>query len=397
MNTLGAGSTPRPGAKKKKTPKKQGGLSGTTVAACLVGIVAAYVLSQQPDASQPLSAAAVVPDEAAAAYPVDQAAATATGDAALPKKGAKTKAKAKAEEPPPAEQKTISEPPASDEDSAADAPAWPLSKEQMKALTSEGLDPRPTDRKGYDMLVGTLQHMGAARLSYAVAKHGAHPTAGPVYEDFLQRPSVAFIPGVDSAPWQEPGVVPVPALLEAAGVRDTMLEELAAFEAEGGAFELVEEVKWLYKQGSLSQLVLLDEMQEWTTVGLESFPRTVQLMRDMLSGKGGKALVSGMPPGGIRFAKFGPDTRSAPHCAPTNARLRIHYGLKVPAALSEKAAKAAAQTARTGGGDKGREKALPSPFRMRAGSQTRAWVAGRAMVCDDSYEVRPWPCDITVA
>ena len=37
----------------------------------------------------------MVPDEAAAAYPVEQAAATATGDAALPKKGAKTKAKAK--------------------------------------------------------------------------------------------------------------------------------------------------------------------------------------------------------------------------------------------------------------------------------------------------------------
>jgi hypothetical protein len=61
------------------------------------------------------------------------------------------------------------------------------------------------------------------------------------------------------------------------------------------------------------------------------------------------------------FSVVAPRSHVEAHCGPTNARIRIHLGLRVPA-----------------GG------------RIRVGRETRTWGAGRCLVFDDSWEHEVW-------
>jgi len=61
------------------------------------------------------------------------------------------------------------------------------------------------------------------------------------------------------------------------------------------------------------------------------------------------------------FSIMGPRTHVAPHCGFINARVRCHLALVVP----------------DGG-------------HMRVGSESRAWVEGKALLFDDSFEHEVW-------
>ena len=67
-------------------------------------------------------------------------------------------------------------------------------------------------------------------------------------------------------------------------------------------------------------------------------------------------------------------THITPHCGMSNAKLRVHVGLRVPAAAD-------------GGRGEGEELAKSG---LRVGSEVREWVEGEALVFDDSFEHEVW-------
>jgi hypothetical protein len=84
-------------------------------------------------------------------------------------------------------------------------------------------------------------------------------------------------------------------------------------------------------------------------------PRTVEIIR---------SIPGAAHAGNVLFARFAvtePGTHIVPHCAPHNARLRVHLGLKVPKGNS-----------------------------IRVGDEVRSWEEGRAIIFDDSFEHEVW-------
>ena len=65
--------------------------------------------------------------------------------------------------------------------------------------------------------------------------------------------------------------------------------------------------------------------------------------------------------GTVGFGVMEPGTHIAPHCGPTNAKLRCHLGLEVP-----------------------------DGCRIRVSDETRMWVAGKCLIFDDSFEHEVW-------
>ncbi|MGH7558102.1 MAG: aspartyl/asparaginyl beta-hydroxylase domain-containing protein [Gemmatimonadota bacterium] len=63
----------------------------------------------------------------------------------------------------------------------------------------------------------------------------------------------------------------------------------------------------------------------------------------------------------VYFSRLTPGAHIAPHCGPTNARLRCHLGLEVPPGA-----------------------------RLRVGADHRAWQEGRCLVFEDSFEHEVW-------
>mmetsp|Transcript_72748 Transcript_72748/g.207209 ORF Transcript_72748/g.207209 Transcript_72748/m.207209 type:complete len:126 (-) Transcript_72748:76-453(-) len=62
--------------------------------------------------------------------------------------------------------------------------------------------------------------------------------------------------------------------------------------------------------------------------------------------------------GQVKFSMLPPGTKVLPHCGPSNMRLRLHLGLKVP----------------------------NKQFRIRAGNETRTWKQGKVLLIEDSFE-----------
>ncbi|EDV20367.1 uncharacterized protein TRIADDRAFT_31864 [Trichoplax adhaerens] len=65
--------------------------------------------------------------------------------------------------------------------------------------------------------------------------------------------------------------------------------------------------------------------------------------------------------GQVQYSVMFPGTHIWPHTGPTNCRLRLHLGLKVPSAVS-----------------------------IRVGNETRFWEEGKVMILDDSFEHEVW-------
>ncbi|MFY1632229.1 aspartyl/asparaginyl beta-hydroxylase domain-containing protein [Solwaraspora sp. WMMB335] len=79
------------------------------------------------------------------------------------------------------------------------------------------------------------------------------------------------------------------------------------------------------------------------------------------------SLIEGIPEataagiGVVTLSWLHPGTHIRPHCGGTNARLRVHLGLRVPAGT-----------------------------RMRVGAETVTWQEGRCLVFDDSFDHEVW-------
>lgn len=178
-----------------------------------------------------------------------------------------------------------------------------------------------------------------AYLRFRYRLDGAPPA------DPLQRPRNVF-PGLTARPWHDPADFDVPALIEASA--DSIREELLGL-LDGGSF--VPYRPDLALQG------------EWTTYMLWSFgqPFRENLARCPRTA----ALLDSLPvahtAGLTYFSALAPGTRVAPHCGPTNTRLRCHLGIVVPSGCG-----------------------------IRVGSTTRSWEESRCIVFDDSFEHEVW-------
>ena len=104
-------------------------------------------------------------------------------------------------------------------------------------------------------------------------------------------------------------------------------------------------------------------------------PRTAELLgRGVL-----RRDATSCPFGSAYFSLLRPGTKLAPHCGPTNARLRAHLGLVVPKAPTE--TRTPRDDGAVGGG--------PS-LGMRVGDETRQWREGELLLFDDSFEHEVW-------
>jgi aspartate beta-hydroxylase len=163
--------------------------------------------------------------------------------------------------------------------------------------------------------------------------------------DPFQRPR-HFFPGLAARPWHEAADFAWTAPIDESA--ETIRDELVGLL---DAQTFVPYRRDLALQG------------EWTTYMLWSFglpfrdnlarcPRTAELL-DSLSISHTAGLTY--------FSALGPRTHVAAHCGPTNTRLRCHLGIVVP-----------------------------DGCRIRVGSTTRTWEAGRCIVFDDSFEHEVW-------
>ena len=71
--------------------------------------------------------------------------------------------------------------------------------------------------------------------------------------------------------------------------------------------------------------------------------------------------INSMIFGSSFFSALAPGTHLDAHCGPSNLRLRVHLGLEVP-----------------------------DGCRIRVGTETRAWEAGKCLIFDDSFEHEVW-------
>ncbi|KAJ6642915.1 Aspartyl/asparaginyl beta-hydroxylase [Pseudolycoriella hygida] len=71
--------------------------------------------------------------------------------------------------------------------------------------------------------------------------------------------------------------------------------------------------------------------------------------------------------GQVKFSVMHPGTHVWPHCGPTNCRIRVHLGLKVPEKTS-----------------------------IRVANKTRSWKEGKLLIFDDSFEHEVWHNGTTV-
>lgn len=167
----------------------------------------------------------------------------------------------------------------------------------------------------------------------------------PLPEDPFQRPR-NFLPGLTARPWHEATDFGWTSLVEESAemIRDELVGLL-------GEKAFVPYRRDLALQG------------EWTTYMLWSFglPFRDNLIRCPKTAGLLESLPFSLTAGLTYFSALGPGTRVAPHCGPTNTRLRCHLGVLVPDGCG-----------------------------IRVGSASRSWEEGRCIVFDDSFEHEVW-------
>jgi aspartate beta-hydroxylase len=110
---------------------------------------------------------------------------------------------------------------------------------------------------------------------------------------------------------------------------------------------------YLYESGRWDQLIFYQDGRRYRQA-CEMFPVTAELLKaipEATTETWGIAALSWLYPG----------THILPHCGPTNARLRVHLGLKIP-----------------------------DGAKMRVKDVTFRWQEGKCIVLDDSYEHEVW-------
>lgn len=209
----------------------------------------------------------------------------------------------------------------------------------------------PDVRLAFAQLIDSLASKGKRALSTELAeiavKHG-------IWNDPMQRPHQHFVRGIKGTPlidmsefWFVPyleqnyeGI-----LREVNAVKDP---KDYGFTAVDGPYE-----PFLYKGGKWEHAILYHdgvrvnetcELFPFTTSVLESIP-------EVTTDSWGLAYISWLHPG----------THITAHCGPSNGRLRLHMGLKVPDGV-----------------------------KMRVGDREFTWTPGKCIVFDDSFEHEVW-------
>jgi aspartyl/asparaginyl beta-hydroxylase (cupin superfamily) len=165
----------------------------------------------------------------------------------------------------------------------------------------------------------------------------------------LQR-CAHYVPGLRSMPWWDSAEFPAVTLLEDnyEPIRNEFLNLLLCGQlklhpqSRGGPRRQLADGDWnifeLFSHGCVN------------AANATLTPHTVRTLTRLSD-------VTTHPSGLSYFSVLNPGVHIAPHCGPTNSRIRIHLGLRVPSGAA-----------------------------MRVGRETRSWHEGRCAVFDDSWE-----------
>lgn len=168
-----------------------------------------------------------------------------------------------------------------------------------------------------------------------------------------QRPDT-YIPGMRDVPWHDVSGYDFVQRIEAAA--DDIVRELEALEARSTSFQPYrepgdngEEPSEIHDGGDWDISFLYFEGKRFNQ-NCSLAPTTA-------------ALFEGLPrrAGLACFSRLAPRVHIQPHCAPSNAALRLHLGLVVP-----------------------------DRARMRVGDEVRSWKFGKCAIFDHSFEHEIW-------
>jgi aspartate beta-hydroxylase len=182
---------------------------------------------------------------------------------------------------------------------------------------------------------------------FAALRAGAQPARLP--KDPLQRPRLLYLDGIEDAPWFDPAGFTAIARMEAAfsAIHDELRPDLDPQQADGFAayFPEVPNAAWRVRKFFANGERIPRTFQRYPTLGriLDS----PDLPSDI-----GECQVSSLAPGG----------HIQPHYGPINGILVGHLAVRIPV------------------GD----------CKIRVGSTTRGWEAGKCFVFDDTFEHEAW-------
>ena len=150
-------------------------------------------------------------------------------------------------------------------------------------------------------------------------------------------------------------------------------------------------MQWPFVRDGLPQRLLRVDGDDTAAEGARAgaapaFGRVRELALSIIDGAHGSALSSvaqSLPRGAFELSLLAPGTHIAPHCGPTNHRLRLHLALSVPSMPS-----APRDTSAGEGNDAG--DTARGAIGIRVGNETRSWRTGSVLLFDDSFEHEVW-------
>jgi len=201
-------------------------------------------------------------------------------------------------------------------------------------------------RRSYSQLIDTMLGQGAMAAAQSVSELAVQQE---VWRHPLQRP-VHYHPSLDPVAVYDPADYWFCGYLEE-NYPQIRAELDAITDPTSAGFLPVEEP--LLGAGRWQQVTFYEAGHRFDDA-CERFPITASVI-DAIP----EAAAAGT--GVVTLSWLYPGTRIVPHCGGTNARLRVHLGLRVP----------------------------EGP-RLRVGDQTLTWQEGRCIVFDDSFEHEVW-------
>lgn len=201
-------------------------------------------------------------------------------------------------------------------------------------------------RRGYSELIGALQSAGrsdeADQCASMAVEHG-------LWRDPRQRP-VSYVPSIAPVPVHDPATFWFVRYLEES--YPLIRAEIDAVIDPGrDGFLPVEEP--LLNRGEWEQITFYESGQRYDDA-CSRFPITASIMESIPEATSAGAGV-------VTLSWLHPGSHIVPHCGGTNARLRVHLGLRVP----------------------------DGPV-LRVGDELLHWSEGRCLVFDDSFEHEVW-------